>query len=246
MGEFIYFFPDSRQRVLTKEAWQALCKTQGLSHLSRTTPSCRECLSGPAGAPGLLVTANVHGATSIPRYAKDEQLWRKCSDTLWIGVQRDAMPTPGDLEQPMLIEGHPVELADGNVWRMPRAVIAPGGQTGLEIVLTVNQDTGEDEEAVKPCYRRFGDLARKFWEAFLNAEDGKVTFAMDDLLALSVEGLSHNYRVGMHELRMLGVLSSENVWRLCYAAIDGPRWETMAQDYVEAQKKTDAQEGLTG
>lgn len=246
MREFLYFFADPAIKALDKAAWRELMAAHDLAYLRHTIPVCRECLSGPSGTAGLVVAARRDGAGPPPAYKPGDQLWRRCGDVLWIGVGRDAMPTPGDLEQPSLLEGHAVELADGNDWLMPRALLAPGGQTGLELVLTVDPETGEDAEMVRPCYRRFGDLARRFFEACLGADNDRVTFALDDLTALATEGLGHNYRVGIHELRILGALSTDNLWRLAFAAIDGPRYNEMLRELGEAQKKTGVPSESTG
>lgn len=239
MSEFLYYFADAHQRVMNAQAWRELAAEYELGYLVKCIPALRECHAGPEGKPGVVVAARLDGSGPAPSYKADEQIWRKRSDALWIGMRRDAKPTPAELRQRDMLESHGVELADGNTWRMPVAVVAPHGATRLEVVLGIDEN-GADAEIVKPSQQRFGDLAHKFWDAFMSAEDGKVSFAVDGLVELAVAGLSLNYRVGVDELRMLGALSSDNVWKLAYAAIDGPRFDALVKELMETQKKTES------
>ena len=239
MSEFLYYFADTNQRVMNAQVWRELVAEHELSYLAKCVPALRECHAGPEDKPGIVVAARLDGAGPAPSYKADEQVWRKRSDVLWIGMRRDAKPTPAELEQRDMLESHAVELADGNTWRMPVAVVAPHGATRLEVVLGIDEN-GADAEIVKPSQKRFGDLAHKFWDAFMSAEDGKVSFAVDGLVELAVAGLSLNYRVGVDELRMIGALSSDNIWKLAYAAIDGPRFDELVKELMETQKKTES------
>jgi len=234
VSEFLYYFPAGKH-ALDTAAWQALCKQHNLHYLSKAAPTVRAC-RGPDNGDGVVVAARVHTTTESVGYYPDKQIWRDC-DGWWLGVVRGELPTMADLVQPEQLPGHDVELADGNPWRMPYAIVAPG-ELALPRVFGVDEN-GRDALPVHHRYQDFASKAEGFWNAVGDSSGEQITANYDTLLALAVSGLSLNYRVGEHELRMLGVLDTNNVWKLCFAAIDWPSFEAMLNDVTEAQKKTD-------
>lgn len=235
MSEFLYYFGEQRH-ALDKAAWKALCAEHGLAHLARTVPTVRGC-RGPDGGDGIVVAARLDGGGSAPGYYPDGQDWYQCG-TCWIGVTRDTLPGPDDLQQREILPGHNVELADEREWLMPYAIVSPG-KLALPSQFVKDKEIGNARK-LKERYRDFGERAFAFWGRVGDATEGRIEATHEELIALATAGLSLNYRVGEHEVHMLGVLDTENIWELCFAAIDWPGYERMFSDAVEAQKKTDS------
>lgn len=234
MSEFLYYFPAGKH-ALDKAAWQALCCSHNLQYLSKAAPTVRAC-RGPDNSDGVVVAARTSGDGGAPGYYPDKQVWRNCGG-YWLGATRGELPGQDELRHKEQLPGHSVELADGSEWLMPYAIVAPG-TLALPRIFGVDAD-GNDALSVHPRYQDFADKAERFWNAVGDSAGAQITANYDELLALAVSGLSLNYRVGENELRMLGVLDTSNIWQLCFAAIDWPSFESMLDELVDAQKKTD-------
>jgi len=191
---------------------------------------------GPGDASGVVVAAS---ATEPRRfgYYHDVQTWTQWQDGLWIGVDRTDRPTPDDLARPERIAGYPVPLGDGHTWTVP-ILRRQDDSTCLpsDMVPTA------DGRVLTPVKSRYRDL----WEAsaddvaFCFADEGPSSekqFAkenMPEMLARCVRILGVNYRFGLIEQSILGVVDTSNWYTILACSVDVPLYQSVEA----AQKKS--------
>jgi len=201
---------------------------------------------GPGGHSGcLLVACPGAGRDPGPRahYAPDLQEWREVQKGeggrekgdgggLWIGLDRDLPPAPADLERRRVLPGYEVTLA-GQSWTVP-VIRDPQGGTGLPRDWTVAGD--QVLETVKPGYRAAWEHAAETVALYF---DPAAAAALPRLRAveLCIEALGVNYRVGVHEQNLLGLVDSENWLSVLAAAADVPGYLDLYR--AAQQKKTE-------
>ncbi|MGE3666639.1 MAG: hypothetical protein AB7G51_08450 [Steroidobacteraceae bacterium] len=242
MAAPLYFFPKLHLDQLRdgQGLRQSLIAERGLAHVfGDVRDFSLECASqdlrgaGPGGASGAMLVRLPALGRGLPArlgYYPQFQTWDDDGEQrYWIGLDNEERPAPADLARATDFEGYDVELGDGKKWRVP-PVRRPDDSTGLPCTLRVRR--GVVEEQVKAEYRavwdRCGQAVRWFTEADPTKEDYPAAFALAaDVMAIA-------YRLHLHELSVLGLIDSTNLWQLLGAAIDWPRIRRL----LEAQKKT--------
>jgi len=230
---FLYFVPGNRSNVQAVEIGYAF---DG----GKVSQTC-ETMSGPDGQRGTIL-ANRSVPSQLVGHDKQKQTWRQCGE-VWIGYWNDNKPTEKTLKRPVIVPGNAVTLIDGAEWEIPRGLVFDGASMSQTLPRMLDVDsTGEWIIGdVKP------DLA-KLWEATcqvydswigrlaaINTEDGEVsdtsevsiTFA--DELAMVELCLQTNYRIGRHEIGMLGLLDRDTPSQVLLALIDWPNY----MDYIK-------------
>lgn len=239
MGRFLYFIPGVTHDVTTPGAYRKLCEDAGLGELLKGTGvSARLCTGGPdKGEIGGVVMCPQEadgGAAPVVKvrcgYFPDEQRWVRGPDgAYWLGYYLEDRPRPETLRRGgMLLEGHAVLLADGQEWRIPIARYLPK-------IFGVD-DQGSDIARVRPDCRVFFEAASEFTEL---ARSGAKEIPYELMMRTAISGFALNYRIGELELRALEVIDTDNVFQVCWAAIDGPTVDAVVADVEAAAKKNE-------
>jgi len=193
-------------------------------------------LKGPGEKPGTILCAwpFYMKATEVPVVTinKDAQGWVDVGDGIWLGFEKEAMPTPAELQSQDLVPGHKVTMNDGNQWHIPCARRV-NGTTYLPQVMQMSPD-GQVTYKVKAEYRQLVKDAETVWDGLIEqwdaapqGSDERVTLNMtlDDamLYRIGINALRVNYRVGLHEINLLELFdTNRSLIELSLALIDWP------------------------
>lgn len=171
---------------------------------------------------GCLVAASNRPA----RYEPDRQQWmRLANGAAWVGIEDTELPPgPADLERAVGVAGYSLTLADGNDWRIP--LIRRWDPNTLAHVATLPSAIAGElvngkhkfVSAVKPQYAALDAKAESIYAGFLD----KHTISIDQLMHDASELLALNYRVGVEEVALLGLLTEPLALKLLGLAIDTP------------------------
>lgn len=166
-------------------------------------------------------------------YYPDEQTWINCG-LYWLG--HAALPIPPEqLARPTVVPGYEVVLGDGNVWQA--ATIRRGGVApNLPRSFGMDQ-AGQFAMQVMPAYAWAWELGQQIFDKVF----GSPQLAWSEAFRLCVESLSINYRIGMREAAILGLLNTENFQRVFDAAVDWDLVKELLQEEEGGadQKKSD-------
>jgi len=229
MAGLLYFVPGLNGPDLARLASIGLDPIVG-----RRAPSCRQTTEGPDGTAGVVLVAHAEADGAVePRcgYFPAEQTWaRAVAGGYWIGYQTDAPPRPVDLQRKTIVVGHAVRLEDDHDWIVPLARVFPQGSA-----LPRRLILGPDGTVVEQPLERFAALsarASRVWDGWRKTLDemaiasggqgGLVAegetldplTALDEAYALAADALALNYRIGVEELNVLGLVTSENLTNL--------------------------------
>jgi hypothetical protein len=244
MAGFLYFVPDRKSGLSAKE----LCEV-GLGYaLDGSVHQQQLDTNGPGGSGGVVMASAEHCAPSRVRYVPAEQEWIK-ADGYWIGQWKDEKIGPADLLRRELLDGHFVELADGQKWLCP--IARSHGLEGDSIrwyhnrlprSVAIGSDRKWHRGEVIPRYRRLWQLNLSWWDVRVasvpadSAVGDMITFDFDGLHESAAECLAVNYRLGPDEISLLGLFDSESARKILDALIDMP---TLVRLDEELQKKTE-------
>ncbi|QDU60438.1 hypothetical protein Pan216_12770 [Planctomycetes bacterium Pan216] len=233
MAGFLYYLPktpmgiQADQEQLFGDEW-----FPELAHLrGRDWSVCGEVRGGPDGGSGIMLAVkSIDLQTARNGYYPDFQTWREVNvgkKPYWVGIQNGNPPTPRDLARRSMVEGAPVELADGNRWVIPSIHVST---TTLPKEFTVSPE-GNVSLQVTPAYRDLMDEAN-IWHD--RVETGK-SFSLVEFFGYAVGLLNVNYHVGVHEVGMLNVIHTTPSIRngVIEASLGVP--QIIAE--IEAQKK---------
>jgi hypothetical protein len=214
MSGFLYFIPDSA--VPGAGARLSVEQLRGLDlgyAFEATDKGLRQQHPngvGPGDEGGHVVT---YDPDTDVRYKPHEQEWRKIDDRgIWLGMWKADPPGPESLRRNQRIHGHFAELA-GRQWMAPiaRELVESEGQiaTVNRLPTTVEYVDGEWVRGeLKEEYRRLWEFALKFYEwVFDRSEENELR--QGALRDAALCALSTNYRVGPHEIVMLGLFDSD-------------------------------------
>lgn len=188
-----------------------------------------ECACGPDRQKGLLLVAGEGRA----RYEPEQQDWHQLSDALWVGLAKDAPPTPLELVRKNAVPGHNVELR-GNVWVIPVLRSVQQRTTLPEVPRWVN---GSMTLTVRQEWRSLWEQSARMWDIVTSLDA-----SLQEVLELAADVLAANYRVDRALLGVLEILDTSNWEAVLRAAVDWPAVEA----FLEAQKKsgTPSQAGM--
>lgn len=232
MAGFLYFVPTAQTE---KQAYELL-RAGGAGHATEGVVT-KTFGPGPDGSGGILapwspVTKANRAGNCV--YREAEQEWRKSpiggdEATWWLGWWKADPPTPDDLARERQIQGHLVELADGNRWLIPVArryrIPDDADQPQWLPAFPCRRELGADGkftpgDVVEP-YRKLWDYIEPMLKAFGPNADGEIAF--DDICQFQVEALRLNYRVSTVEVWALGLLDSAMAAHDIFNAVaDGP------------------------
>jgi hypothetical protein len=237
MPGFLYYLPAKRDIKLAELVALGL----GYAFEKPSFTRCEIHANGPDKGAGVIVADDTRLVGHRVGYYADEQEWVKVPKTnAYVGWFKADPPTPTDLERSQTLNGHLVELGDGNEWLVPvaRGAAEEGWYTALP------QRTGLDDNGewasgkVIARYEALWDAACRFWDAFRSANDVEgeavqLDFAGQNDAALVA--LQANYRVGRAEVVALGLFDGQCVVRILQALIDWPTWLELHKKKVTSE-----------
>ena len=239
MGQFLYLVPEQGGAA-------TLIKKYGLERrLSDSAPS-RGCSLGLAGGKlhktgegcesefdGLCMSLGEPLGVYL-----DDQVWEKVEEpgalAFWLGYAREQKPGPIDLARQETVPGHWVTLGDGDEWIVPVARSFREDRVTLPHNMRMGPD-GKIVKSLKQEYRDLFDRASPIADEIYNS--GATTINDEVLFKLAVDGLSVNYRVGIAEVNLLGLLDTQTCLEVLKAMIDLPALEWLMKLYEPEQKK---------
>lgn len=231
---FLYFLPISGN-VVTREQLETL----GLGYAFETSPTCAMVPgAGPSGSSGIIVAQGkrAKGRETLIEsahvgYYPDRQKWRAIpGSNAWCGhYTDDRRPTRDNLSRDSMIAGKLIELLDGQKWTAPIARQwheSDDGRVQHTTTLPRSLDVSEQGEwlytTVVPRYLPLWQLSERVWNYRAQSlepqelEEWHVQGRFD----AACQVLQANYRVGVTECAMLGLLSTEHVGPILDALID--------------------------
>lgn len=197
---------------------------------------------GPDNGPGaVLAHMELDEACRVGVYP--DQRWRKIPRSkAWLCfADPDHPPGSEDLVRRRIIPGHFVQLGDGHPWMAPiaRAIVEDGGYANaLPQAITCDDEGKWQLDGVMPRYAELWKIAERWWDAQIasevevgdNGEQGaptlRVTFDFAGVNDAALEALAANYRIGLGEIRALGLFTGIAVREVLNALID---WPTLAE-----------------
>jgi hypothetical protein len=196
---------------------------------------------GPGGHSGVLLTA-LQDNQAPPRlgYFPEFQNWRPWrSGELWVGIDNEHPPTPGDLARRKQLRGYPFEVAAGLV-TVP-ILRSQRNFTTLPQAWSYGSD-GQFEESVVDEYRGLWEESAEIWDVVIARKHG-AKIERPRGLDLCLKILALNYRYGRQEQNALHWVNSENWIDLLSLAVDLPavreyQAQTTEEPDEAAQKKT--------
>jgi len=212
MGQVLYYVPD----VGTMKAERA-CEL-GLGHVfAEGDLTYAGWQNGPSG-PGVLFA---HGQAGFEAASACE--WTAAPDAAyWIGFLRSDLPRPQDLVRVKVMLGHPVRLADGNLWTVP-VIRYIDGATALPRRLTWDGQGWTPEDVIGRHADLFAQLCHA-WDVMMAelAKDESLRITISETADLAVRLLQINYRLGPAEVSVLGLLDTQTEGEIVLAGMDWP------------------------
>jgi len=194
--------------------------------------------AGPGGHSGSLLCALAPSGPPPVRvgYFPDFQEWEETLGGVWVAADREHPITAEDVSRRRRIGGYQVELA-GQTWEIPVIRDPQGGSQ-----LPSSYVYGKDRKATKQLKAQYVDLwlslAKACW-LFFDPEGPYPELSMEltEATNLCLDCLSVNYRVGMIEQNLLGLVDSETWTSILACAVDYLTYRDLARQ-VDEQKKT--------
>jgi len=230
MKRFLYYLPGApgaNTRILEDRGILGRFLAYGGRVLEHGITGIKE---GPDGGSGCIVATG-----SNPPGDLVQQDWHR-GEKVWVGFEDlAARPGPEDLVREVTLFGYDLVLADGQTWNIP--LLWRWDEDHLEHVphlpRTLSTEGGGRPAAlIRSEFRPLDALAKRTWQAFAREE----RIPVDRLFADAVEALAANYRIGLPEASLLGLLDEVLARKILGLAIDLPR--------IEAQAAAMAIEGL--
>ena len=230
---FVYFIPGSRQQLLSA----AEARKLGFGHACDDGGAlkCVATRKGPDGKAGLL--AATAAFTGTLRYDASSQTWRKApGNAYWVGLPKDAQPTPEIFQRHERFDGQLVELADGNRWLIPRLVgVLAGRPTALPRRFDLDEE-GEPILSLHEKYQDVGERSFRLWLTITGQLGDKPQLTVKEELQLATDAIGLNYRLSHLEIvGLLRLLDTRSLTKVLYALIDADAIEEDAKKRGKAQ-----------
>ncbi len=250
MAGFLYYFPGPTTMGIEQ------VREAGLSYAfdsANCTPA-RVMANGLDGGAGV-VAADATRVKVIGLYP-DKQTWRKIPGReIWAGFYTHDRPKPADLERKNRLNGHLVELLDGNEWLCPvaRSMAEQDGRLVWDYAVPTRSMLNDDGE-VEP-----GEVVEKYatlWEmasrwndvrkgAFEESDGKTVSFSFDNVHHSAVTALAVNYVIGPVECDLLGLLGQDVAVEILDALIDQPTWFDLLKKMADRLDTSNTEDGLS-
>jgi hypothetical protein len=223
----LYFLPNEPGTPTLKRI-QAL----GLGYAFARAPAATQVTDGPSGCGGVVVAE----PDRVPRieFHRDQQRWQKLPGSeVWVGCERDQVVDPQRLRRvPQLVAGHWTLLADGQVWWIPVARSAHGGENVLPRQSTLDETGKWVAGGTLTRYAHLWEIASRWWDARVGAVpadtaatgEARVRMEMDfdGIHEAAAAVLASNYCLGPAEISLLGLFDEQTTVEILDAVIDWP------------------------
>lgn len=213
---FLYFVPSGGE------------VPKSLDYAFERQPNTREIVAdGPGGQSGkLLFGPEWADFAQLAGFDSDSQVWQQSeSGDYWLGYRKDLRPTPRTLKRSKQLPGQMVRLEDGNDWLIP---VARGVNEALQGTCRLPQRFERRDGQWVPGdvvdkFTRLWQITQEWWNVLspmIFGGSGDFVIQLDDEASWCVEILATNYRVGVDEVSMLGLLSDEAATGILTALVD--------------------------
>lgn len=184
----------------------------------------------------------------LPGIKPEKSTLEEKAGELWVGCWKDSPPTPEQLQREQMLDGHWVMLGDGQRYMSPvaRRLQEQAGQltffNPLPKRIRFDDDGNPITDEVLGPYAALWPYAEKWWEqwrsvisvkAVENAEDRgepiEIVVPFEEQAAAALCAITTNYRVGMGECNLLGLLTEESMGAVLGALIDLPTLKDYAK-----------------
>ncbi|QDU61234.1 hypothetical protein Pan216_20880 [Planctomycetes bacterium Pan216] len=235
MSSLLYYFPKAEPFYDPKQI-PAACE---LDHLAgaKIKTSSKVYRDGPDGGMGAVIVVEPGGGKAAKcGIYPDKQTWHPVRNgdqvTHYLGWESENPPGPSDLERPKQVEGHPVELGDGNKWVIP-CVHVPSPANTMPMAYTIGDD-GAFSLSLLPGYEKLMEMS-VVWHDRANSSES-FRFSHLEFAEYAVALLAVNYHVGWHEVLRLALIHTSAAMfnEIVLASLGGP--DLVA--YAKAQKKS--------
>ena len=260
MAGFVYFLEGAQSITLTEMG------RAGLGDIVSRGPQFTRVDRGPVDVAGLLIAhvllpEHERAGAERPhvRYEPKAQVWQKRSQWkptgdggemhVWLGYERERRPRPIDLVRERALAGYVVRLEDDADWVVPAARHLPAVLAADEAgdILDPTPPTLDDPEfsdairryAVPPRFVPYCAAMAQAWEYMQGRTEGRDELSWAEQFRLGVLALSQNYRVGVPELSVLRIVTTDNLAQILGAMLDLPMYEAVLEAQATAEKKTD-------
>jgi hypothetical protein len=250
MAGLLYYLPGADCSVTLQTA-----RESGLGYAFDRKPISRGVHGGPDGRQGAILADPSEDVGNIG-YHPDRQTWRQVAGTdAWVGRYVDQPVRPEDLQREKLLDGHLVELLDGQQWLCPigRGVVEEEGE--LRWYCGLPRSLGKDEQghwvpgAVRSQYAKLWDVTERWWQTWSWDDTNKVArpeFGQQEMADAAVLALSTNYRLGDAEVLLLELfdcnwqLTETVMAKVLLALVD---WPTYLADLKKKAAHVSASDG---
>ncbi|MBW3600608.1 MAG: hypothetical protein KY475_25510 [Planctomycetes bacterium] len=252
MAGFLYYLPsDSPQPPKLAEVQAA-----GLGYAFDQTVVPRGCQHGPDGGCGHTLSTG----PELPGYHPERQIWRKIpglESGAWVGFETDKPPGPEELVRSRHLDGHWVELNDGQRWLIPcaRQPVEENGELvglcRLPAAIGMNESGEWTRDDVDAKYADLWAVAVAYWNVMIGAaneadDTGLVKFDLQGAPDAVTLALATNYRIGRFEVAMLGLLNDETIAIVLQALIDWPTVRDWIKKNATEVSATDTSDSGSG
>jgi catechol 2,3-dioxygenase-like lactoylglutathione lyase family enzyme len=211
---------------------QAALNAAGLGYLK----PCGQYLQiasqiGPGNNRCTLFWADQDNAADL-RYDPQRQIWNtSLNGKFHVGFYVDNPPTEMELRRNALIDGHGVELLEGQAFTIPVARCFPAG-TKLPQTIRLTS-TGTLETSALAKYQEFCTQAERLWAVFagqVGLQDAPdYHFTEGDQWTLAISALRFNYLLSDDEVNLLGLITTETFTAVALAVVDEPTFRTLLE-----------------
>ncbi len=235
---FYYFLPGKTLQAFNAGA-DAFLRDNHLAHLAGETDPRWITTEMAGNKPGLLIVpqpVNQAAPPDVVTIDATRQTWAvRAGGALELGWITGTPPTPEQLARKSYIGGVGLPDEHNRLWYVP---VVTSKTSTTRITLPVNysfDDNGHPVAKSKPQHQTLADIADRCWE-YWTSDNGQ-PFSDDELIDCAVALLSHNYRIGKHEIAAFEVMGCPLLDTIRISAIT--RWAVDYDKYLEAQKKSD-------
>lgn len=173
---------------------------------------------GPGGRSGTILYYQTPEGKIPPltQYAPHRQEWHEVSELLWIGIDIDNPPTPGDMARNKVHPGYRLDVA-GDAITVP-IIRRPDDST--ELPRDMYWDKGTPTQAIQKAYRKYWEASAEVLNWFV-PDMGQI-FKADQwrALTLAIDVIGINYRYGVNEHNILRWVDAQNYLNILGWSID--------------------------
>ena len=221
MRRFLYYFPGvsgMNPRMLARFGCLDRFTASGGKLIAHGVTAVND---GPAGL-GCIVAAGAEPPRAVSGWQRSCDFWVALEDLF-------QPPGPDDLERDVGLAGYRQVLGDGNAWRVPlvHRWDAASERHVPAVPSSLQISAGKIGRRIRPEYAAVDAIALRTFEAFY----AKKSFPAEELFADAAALLAVNYRIGIAEINLLGLIQDETaLTHLLAASIDSPALERAAAE----------------